>query len=80
MFEVEKKLFKGSYGVNFDVLNKSRLGSGSGGKKNLFESVCFSGFNNIEDAFDWLKTTVEGQFASKKESFNIFFTKLFSEN
>ncbi len=47
MFEVEKKLFKGSYGVNFDVLNKSRLGSGSGGKKNLFESVCFSGFDNV---------------------------------
>lgn len=59
MFEVEKKLFKGSYGVNFDVLNKSRLGSGSGGKKNLFKTVIFSGFNNIEDTFDWLKTAIK---------------------
>ena len=77
---MKKKLSKGLHGVNFDVLNKGRLSSGSGGKKKLFKTVIFSGFNNIEDAFDWLKTTVEGQFASKKESFNIFFTKLFSEN
>ena len=52
MFEMEKKLFKCLYGVNFDVLNKGRLGSGSGGKKDLFEAVCFSGLDNIEDAFN----------------------------
>ena len=47
MFEMEKKLFKGLHGVNFDVLNKGRFGSGSGGKKDLFEAVRFSGFDNV---------------------------------
>ena len=47
MLEMEKKLFKGLHGVNFDVLNKGRLGSGSGGKKDLFKTVIFSGLDNI---------------------------------
>ena len=33
MFEVEKKLFKGSYGVNFDVLNKRDLVAEAAGRK-----------------------------------------------
>lgn len=44
---MKEELLKGAHGVNFDVLNKGRLGGGSGGKKNLFKTVIFSGFNNI---------------------------------
>ena len=47
MFEMKEELLKSTHGVNFDVLNKGRLGSGSGGKKDLFEAVCFSGFDNV---------------------------------
>lgn len=59
MFEMKEELLKSTHGVNFDVLNKGRLGSGSDGKKKMFKTVIFSGFNNIEDAFDWLKTAIE---------------------
>lgn len=59
MFKMKKKLLKGAYGVDFDTLDKGGFGGGSGGKKNLFKTVIFSGFNNIEDAFDWLKTAIE---------------------
>ena len=59
MFKMKKKLLKGAYGVDFDTLDKGGFGGGSGGKKKMFKTVIFSGFNNIEDAFDWLKTAIE---------------------
>ena len=58
MFEMEKKPFKGLHGVNLDILDEGGFGRGSGGKKDLFETVIFSGFNNIEDTFDWFKATI----------------------
>ena len=48
------------YGVDFDTLDKGGFDGGSGGKKNLFKTVIFSGFNNIEDTFNGFETTVEG--------------------
>ena len=48
------------YGVNFDTLDKSGFGGGSGGKKNLFKTVIFSGFNNIENAFDRFQAAIKG--------------------
>ena len=60
MFKMKKKLLKGAHGVNFDTLDKCGFGGGSSGKKDLFEAVIFSGFNNIEDAFNGLETTIEG--------------------
>ena len=57
---MKKELFKGAHGINFDTLDKGGFGGGGGGKKNLFKTVIFSNFNNIEDAFDWLKTAIKG--------------------
>ncbi len=56
---MKKELLKGAYGADFDTLDKGGFGGGSGGKKNLFKTVIFSGFNNIEDTFDRLKTAIE---------------------
>ena len=47
MFKMKKKLLKGAHGVDFDTLDKGGFGGGSGGKKNLFKTVIFSGFNNV---------------------------------
>ena len=56
---MKKELLNGAYGVDFDTLDKGGFGGGSGGKKNLCKTVILSGFNNIEDAFDWLKTAIK---------------------
>ncbi len=56
---MKKELLKGAHGINFDTLDKDGFGGGGGGKKNMFKTVIFSSFNNIEDAFDWLKTAIK---------------------
>ena len=56
---MKKELLKGAHGINFDTLDKGGFGGGGGGKKNLFKTVIFSGFNNIEDAFDRFQTAIK---------------------
>ena len=44
---MKEELLKGAHGINFDTLDKGGFGGGSGGKKNLFKTVIFSGLNNV---------------------------------
>lgn len=56
---MKEELLKSTHGVNFDILDKGGFGGGGGGKKNLFEAMIFSGFNNIEDTFDRFQAAVK---------------------